>query len=112
MPEEQARGGDFVTVIYALPESQHIVEVNCTVGLTAGGAVERSGLVTRFHEIRDRPLVLGLFGRRIGPQTPVRPGDRVEICRPLLRDPRELRRYMTAQGRVIGQRDSSSETAE
>jgi putative ubiquitin-RnfH superfamily antitoxin RatB of RatAB toxin-antitoxin module len=112
MPEEQVRGGDVVTVIYALSESQHIAEVECAVGLSASEAVERSGLATRFPEIRDRPLVLGLFGRRIDPQTPVRPGDRVEICRPLLRDPRELRRYMTAQGRVIGQRDSSGETVE
>jgi len=93
-----------VLVVYALADVQHLVEVEWTAGMTALDAIERSGLREKLPEIAARPLVLGLFGRTIEPHLPVRPGDRIEICRPLLRDPREQRRYMNDQGMVIGQR--------
>ena len=95
---------DTVVVVYALAESQHSVEIPFAPGMTAADAIERSGLTATFAEISERPLVLGLFGRRIEPQRLIGAGDRIEICRPLSRDPRELRRYMTEQGMVIGQR--------
>ncbi len=103
---EQSRGGPqtSVRVVYALPEVQHVVEVALTQGMTAADAVARSGLIDRFPEIAEQSLVLGLFGRQIDERTRVAPGDRIEICRALLRDPRDLRRDMTAQGRVVGQR--------
>jgi putative ubiquitin-RnfH superfamily antitoxin RatB of RatAB toxin-antitoxin module len=93
-----------VHVVYALPEVQYVVEVALTQGMTAADAVARSGLIDRFPEIAAQRLVLGLFGRQIDERTPVGAGDRIEICRALLRDPRDLRRDMTAQGRVVGQR--------
>jgi len=104
MAEALHSGGACVLVVYALPDVQHLVEVECTPGMTASDAVERSGLLETLPEIAARPLVLGLFGRAIEPSVPIRPGDRIEICRPLLRDPREQRRLMSDQGMVIGQR--------
>jgi putative ubiquitin-RnfH superfamily antitoxin RatB of RatAB toxin-antitoxin module len=100
-----------VHVVYALPEVQHVVEVAVTQGMTAADAVARSGLIERFPDIAEQRLVLGLFGRQIDERTPVGAGDRVEICRPLLRDPRDLRRDMTAQGRVVGQRRAQAPTS-
>ena len=104
MAEVSQPGPASALVIYALPDAQHVVDVEYLEGMTAADAVQRSGLPERFAEIAARPLVLGAFGRVIEPSAPIRPGDRIEICRPLLRDPRELRRHMTEQGMVIGQR--------
>jgi len=86
-----------VEVVYALPDEQRIVSVALTPGLTAGDAVRRSGLLEAFPEI-ERPLVLGLFGEPIGEDRLLVAGDRVEISRPLARDPRDLRRERVAQG--------------
>ncbi len=51
-----------------------------------------SGICADFPEVMQRSLDLGVFGRRMDSETPVRPGDRVEIYRPLLVDPKESRR--------------------
>lgn len=91
-----------VEVVYALPEKQRVVVLELTEGLTAEDAVRRSGLLDEFPEIGTRPLVLGLFGERIEEGRLLSRGDRVEICRPLVRDPRDLRRELLAQGRVMG----------
>ncbi len=92
-----------IEVVYALPDVQRVVTLPFEPGLTAGEAVERSGLVREFPEIAARPLVLGIFGKPIAPARPLEPDDRVEICRPLERDPRELRRERLRQGRVMGE---------
>ena len=94
-----------VKVIYALPHRQWIVGVPFEAGMTALQAVRRSGLLEAHPEICDRELVLGLFGTEIGQHHPLKEGDRVEICRPLALDPREMRRRAVADGRFMGQRD-------
>lgn len=81
-----------VEVVYALPDVQVVIGVPHSPELTAERAVELSGLAERFPEIRTRPLVLGIFGERVPPDRAVAPGERVEVCRPLLRSPRERRR--------------------
>jgi putative ubiquitin-RnfH superfamily antitoxin RatB of RatAB toxin-antitoxin module len=95
-------GAPTVEVVYALPDAQHIVTVPLEPGLTAGQAVERSGLVKQFPEIGARTLVLGCYGERIEAEHALAAGDRVEICRPLERDPRELRRELLRHGLVMG----------
>ncbi len=81
-----------VAVVFATADVQVSVTVPHEPGLTAQGAVERSGLADRFAEIRGRPLVVGVFGVRVPLDHVLAAGDRVEICRPLLRDPRDRRR--------------------
>ena len=53
-------------------------------------------------EIDRDSLVLGLYGVRVDPEHALESGDRVEICRPLKTDPRDLRRALVAGGRVMG----------
>ena len=94
-----------IEVVFALPEEQWIVSIPFEKGISAREAVERSGLLEVHEEAGARPLVLGLFGNRIEHQHVLEDGDRVEICRPLLMDPREMRRRAVAAGRHMGQRD-------
>lgn len=91
-----------VQVAYGRPEEQVVVELPWTPGLTAREAVDRSGLLGRFPEIDAAALVLGVFGTRIDESTALQAGNRVEICRPLRRDPRDMRRDALASGAVMG----------
>lgn len=94
-----------VEVVYALPDAQSIVQVAYQPGMTALDAVERSGLVERF-EIELDSVVLGVFGVRVAADYALAPGDRVEVCRPLQADPRDMRRDLAARGRVMGRGDN------
>lgn len=99
VPEDR---GDSVEVLYALPAEQHIVSVPWSPGLTAARAVESSGLPDRFPEIAAGPLVLGIWGMAVRLEHVLKAGDRVEISRPLVADPRDMRRELMAGGRVMG----------
>ncbi|MEE8236725.1 MAG: RnfH family protein [Gammaproteobacteria bacterium] len=91
-----------VEVVYATPEVQRVVRVPFTPGLTAVEAVRRAGVLEEFPEIQASPLVLGVFGARVEEDTPLAPGERVEICRPLKQDPRAMRWSVAADGGVMG----------
>jgi uncharacterized protein len=78
--------------VYALPERQEIADVALEPGMTVQMAVERSGLLARFPSAAAAPLVCAIFGQAAAPTREVRAGDRIEILRPLLIDPKESRR--------------------
>jgi uncharacterized protein len=90
----------FVRVVYALPDRQEIVDVAAEPDMNVATAVERSGLVKRFPEIATRPLACAIFGQPATLARKVRPGDRVEILRPLSIDPKEQRRQAAARSRA------------
>ena len=89
-----------VEVAYAEPDRQRVVVLELPpAGLTAGQAVERSGLTLEFPAIATRPLVLGIYGKVCDAGRALRDGDRVEIYRPLPSDPRAQRRERVAGAR-------------
>jgi putative ubiquitin-RnfH superfamily antitoxin RatB of RatAB toxin-antitoxin module len=81
-----------VEVVYALRDRQVLLTLEVEEATTARQAVERSGLLQRFPEIDLARAGLGIFGRVVSPDTPLRDGDRVEIYRPLIADPKDMRR--------------------
>ena len=95
-------GDDTVEVVYATLEVQRVVRVAFTPGLTAVQAVRRAGVLEEFPEIQASPLVLGVFGVRVEENTPLAPGERVEICRALKQNPRAMRSSVAADGGVMG----------
>ena len=80
-----------VEVIYALPEQQDVCVIEVSAGSTAQQAVEQSGLLQRYPELADVPLLLGIFGRKVENTVCLSAGDRVEIYRPLTIDPKKAR---------------------
>jgi hypothetical protein len=87
-----------VQVVYALPDRQRLVDIELPAdGLTARAALQLSGLIEEFPEILTQPLVLGIHGVVCEPERPLRDGDRVEVYRPLLADPRARRRAQVAR---------------
>ena len=81
-----------VEVAWAGPSRQVLRRVSVPPGTTLREAVRAAGLEAEMAGSRDETLDVGVFGRRLDPDTEVQPGDRVEIYRPLQADPKELRR--------------------
>ncbi len=79
-----------VEVVYALPHEQAVVALIMSPGSTVEDAVELSGLRERFSDARGLPA--GIHGRMIRGDTLLKDGDRVEIYRPLIADPKQARR--------------------
>lgn len=90
-----------VEVAYATPEEQVILSVSVSEGTTALQAVEKSGIVNRFPEIDLSRVKLGIFGKLSKTDTVVREHDRVEIYRPLIADPKEVRRKRAEEGKAM-----------
>jgi uncharacterized protein len=88
-----------VTVVWATPDIQDVVALALPAGATVADAIARSGLVER-HRIDRGAMRSGVDGRLVGDDTALRDGDRVEICRPLVVDPKDARRLRAeARGR-------------
>lgn len=81
-----------VEVVYATPARQRIVALTVPAGCTLIEAIERSGIGEGFPGMVVDPDALGIFGRRVPADQVLRQGDRVEIYRPLIADPKEARR--------------------
>ena len=91
-----------VEVCYARADVQAVSTVKIAAGATVAEAVRRSGLLERFPEIDLKMNAVGVFGKKVGLDRPLSDGERVEIYRPLVADPKEVRRKLAAQGRTLG----------
>ena len=78
-----------VQVCYPLPGEPRLRELTMVEGSTVRDAVMASGLLPQFDP-DDCPV--GIFGKKKAPETVLRDGDRVEIYRPLVADPKDARR--------------------
>ena len=81
-----------VEVVYARPGEQVVLGVELPRGSTIQDAIDHSGIARQFPEINLVACKVGVFGKHRAPSTPLRDGDRVEIYRPLLIDPKHARR--------------------
>lgn len=88
-----------VEVAYALPGDQLLVELSVAPGTTALGAISQSGILARFPDIDLGRQAIGIFGKIVKADTVLQAGDRVEIYRPLVAEPREARRRRAARKR-------------
>ncbi|MCX8004748.1 MAG: RnfH family protein [Burkholderiaceae bacterium] len=81
-----------ITVVYCPPGAVWQREVELAPGATLAHALDASGVLAAFPHLADEPLQVGVFGRLRPLHAPLADGDRVEIYRPLLIDPKEARR--------------------
>ena len=90
-----------VEVAYALPDEQLIVPVKVKAGTTAEQAIQSSGILSKYPEIDLAINKIGIFGKLSKLDMPLRHLDRVEIYRPLIADPKEVRKQRAADGKVM-----------
>ena len=90
-----------VEVAYARPDEQVILALQVPDGSTIEDAIRRSGVLERFPEIDLATNKVGVFGKVGKLDQPLVAGDRVEIYRPLIADPKEARKQRAAEGRAM-----------
>ncbi|GGB99441.1 UPF0125 protein [Marinobacterium zhoushanense] len=100
-----------VEVAYALPHEQKIVAVQVEQGCTAYEAVIKSRIAEVFSQIDPDNDPMGVFGKAIrDPKKEVlKAGDRVEIYRPLIADPKEARAKRAAKLKAQKGQDAQAE---
>ena len=90
-----------IELIYALPEKQQLVSLQLPAGSTVREAIDASGLLQKHPEIDLARNKIGIFGKLSKPDALLRDQDRVEIYRPLIADPKEVRKQRAAEGKVM-----------
>ena len=88
-----------VEVAYARPDAQALLTVAVAPGATVGDAIKLSGILRQFPEIDLAVNKVGIFGKPSSLHAPVQGGDRVEIYRALIADPKEARKQRAARDR-------------
>ena len=88
-----------VEVAYATPERQLILEVMVPAGSEARDAVMASTIDRYFPDLDREQADLAIWGKLARPGQKLEAGDRVEILRPLIADPKEGRRKRAAEGK-------------
>lgn len=88
-----------VEVAYARADEQAIIPVEVPAGATLEQAIVQSQIQERFPEIQLKTAKVGVFGKLSKLSALLRAGDRVEIYRPLLADPKEVRKKRAAEGK-------------
>lgn len=90
-----------VEVAYALPDKQVTMALVVEPEATLEQVIRASGILEQFPEINLAHNKVGVFGK-LGKLTDMlHPGDRVEIYRPLIADPKVVRKQRAAQGKVM-----------
>ncbi|QIR13878.1 RnfH family protein [Shewanella aestuarii] len=91
-----------VDVVYALPKQQKIITVMVKPGCTFIEAVKQSNICDFFPEIDLNSVKLGVFSRIVKADEVLVPGQRVEIYRPLIADPKDVRRKRAEKAKDEG----------
>ena len=96
-----------VEVVYAKADEQALEQLLVPAGSTVESIIRQSGLLERFPEIDLAENKVGIFGKAAALSATPGEGDRIEIYRPLIADPKEARKKRAAEGKVMkkGARD-------
>lgn len=93
-----------IEVAYATPDKQVIKQLEVESSIKPRDAIKRSNLKDDFPEINYESAKIGVFGKIIKDDYKLYMHDRIEIYRPLLADPKEVRRRLAAEGKTMGKK--------
>ncbi|QIZ75899.1 RnfH family protein [Ferrimonas lipolytica] len=97
-----------IEVVYALPNEAFVRKVDLPKGATVEEAVQTCGVLERYTDIDLKKHKVGIFSRTVKPSQELFNGDRVEIYRPLLADPREVRKRRAEKAKEEGRADATT----
>ena len=90
-----------VTVVYALADKQVVLTLDVETDATMAAVITQSGILEQFPEIELGKNKVGVFGKLGKLTDTLHAGDRVEIYRPLIADPKQVRKQRAAEGKVM-----------
>ncbi|KLN62849.1 MULTISPECIES: RnfH family protein [Vibrio] len=94
-----------VEVVYALPQEQRVFTLVVNQSMTVEEIIVQSGVLELYPEIDLKKNKVGVFSRNVKLDTTINDKDRIEIYRPLLADPKEIRRKRAEQAKAAGSVD-------
>lgn len=88
-----------IEVVYAAVDDQALIALQVPMGTTVARAIETSGIATRFPGVDFSQCPVGIFAKLLDfpAEHVLQAGDRIELYRPLLADPKEVRRLRAAK---------------
>jgi hypothetical protein len=81
-----------VGIAYSEPAGQVWLNLDVPEDVTVRDAIERSGILRQFPHIDLTTQKVGIFGKVVKLDSPLRAGDRIEIYRPITCDPQTVPR--------------------
>lgn len=92
-----------IEVAFATPERQRLMMLEVEAGTSVEEAIVLSGIAAKFDDENLADLPVGVWGREVSRDYRLKNGDRVEIYRSLLIEPREARRQLAEAGLTMKQ---------
>ncbi len=90
-----------VEVVYAIDDRQSLISLEVKEGTSVKEAIELSGILETYKQIDLSKDRLGIFSKFATLDTVLREKDRVEIYRPLIADPKKVRKERAAQAKSM-----------
>ena len=94
-----------IEIVYALPDAQTLIETAVEPGTTVETAIKGSGILQQYPDIDLDSNAVGIWYRTCKLTDVVNQGDRIEIYRPLIADPKEARRRRAEKAKLEGRAD-------
>jgi len=92
MDSENPHSMIYIEVAYAAPDKQVLLGLSVPQGTSVAEGIEQSAIQDEFPELKMDLKAVGIFSRKVPLDHLLREGDRIEIYRPLMADPKEMRR--------------------
>ena len=90
-----------IEVAYALRHKQTLLNIEVDENASVEDAIQQSNILKKYPEINLKKNKVGIFGKITSLDVKLREKDRVEIYRPLIADPKEVRQQRAAEGKIM-----------
>lgn len=97
-----------IEVAFALPQRQSLLSVSVPVDATVKSAIESSGILRMYPEIDLTQHKVGIWSRTVRLEDTLSAGDRIEIYRPLIADPKDMRKKRADKAKEEGRADKTT----
>jgi len=97
-----------VEVVYGLAHKQKLLSLPVKIGITVEQAIIESGILTLFSEIDLTENKVGIWNKAVKLSQLVQDLDRIEIYRPLIADPKEVRKRRAEKAKIEGRADKTT----
>ena len=97
-----------IEVAFALPQRQSLLSVSVPVDATVKSAIESSGILRMYPEIDLTQHKVGIWSRTVRLEDSLSAGDRIEIYRPLIADPKDMRKKRADKAKEEGRADKTT----
>ncbi|GAA5213760.1 RnfH family protein [Corallincola platygyrae] len=97
-----------IEVAYALPDRQSLVEVDVPANATVEQGIVASGIIASYPEIDLAKNKVGIWNKAAKLNDVLSQGDRIEIYRPLIADPKEVRKQRAERAKKEGRADKTT----